>query len=97
MYTATSTHTAGCAAATAKPTAMIDDLIVRLSERSATCIVVTHNLPRAFRVATRMAMLYDGAILEEGTPDQFRSSKNPIVRQFIDGNPSGPLSQRAAS
>jgi phospholipid/cholesterol/gamma-HCH transport system ATP-binding protein len=76
-------------------TAMIDDLIVRLSERSTTCIVVTHNLASAFRIATRMAMLHDGAILEQGAPDAFRRSENPIVRQFIDGDPNGPLSQKA--
>jgi len=76
-------------------TALIDDLIVRLSERSTTCIVVTHNLASAFRIATRMAMLYDGAILEQGVPDAFRRSENPIVRQFIDGDPDGPLSPKA--
>jgi phospholipid/cholesterol/gamma-HCH transport system ATP-binding protein len=39
-----------------------------------------------------MAMLHDGAILEAGTPDEIRASKNPIVRQFIDGSSEGPLS-----
>jgi len=73
--------------------ALIDELIVGLREHDTTCLVVTHNLQSAFRIATRMAMLHEGAILEEGTPDEFRTSKNPIVRQFLDGDPEGPLSE----
>jgi phospholipid/cholesterol/gamma-HCH transport system ATP-binding protein len=73
-------------------TALIDELIVRLRGHDTTCLVVTHNLESAFRIATRLAMLHDGAILEEGPPDAFRATKNPIVRQFLDGDPEGPLS-----
>jgi phospholipid/cholesterol/gamma-HCH transport system ATP-binding protein len=74
-------------------TALIDELIMGLSEETTTCIVVTHNLTSAFRIATRVAMLHDGAILEEGRPDDFRRSTNPIVHQFVNGDPKGPLSQ----
>jgi phospholipid/cholesterol/gamma-HCH transport system ATP-binding protein len=77
--------------------AVVDELIVALSEASTTCIIVTHNLTSAFRIATRVAMLHDGAILEEGEPAVFRRSKNPIVRQFVDGEPHGPLSQGAGT
>jgi phospholipid/cholesterol/gamma-HCH transport system ATP-binding protein len=78
-------------------TAQIDELIVRLSEDATTCIVVTHNLTSAFRIATRMAMLHEGAILEEGPPEAFRGSDNPIVRQFITGATDGPLGQEAVA
>jgi phospholipid/cholesterol/gamma-HCH transport system ATP-binding protein len=78
-------------------TAMIDELIMRLGEASTTCVVVTHNLASAFRIATRVAMLHDGNILEDAEPDAFRRSENPIVRQFVNGDPNGPLSGSAAS
>jgi ABC-type transporter Mla maintaining outer membrane lipid asymmetry ATPase subunit MlaF len=77
--------------------ALIDELIVSLSEKSTTSIVVTHNLASAFRIATRVAMLHGGRILEEGEPDALRRSENPIVRQFVEGNPKGPLSQGAGA
>jgi phospholipid/cholesterol/gamma-HCH transport system ATP-binding protein len=38
-------------------------------------------------------MLYQGRIVEEGTPEEFRSSKNPIVCQFIEGRAEGPLTE----
>lgn len=77
--------------------ALIDELIVALSEDSTTCVIVTHNLTSAFRIATHVAMLHDGAILEEGVPAEFRRSKNPIVRQFVAGEAHGPLSQGAGT
>ena len=71
---------------------IIDELIVRLqAERDCTCIVVTHELRSAFRVATRLALLNDGKIVEEGTPEEFRSSRNPIVAQFLAGDAGGPI------
>jgi phospholipid/cholesterol/gamma-HCH transport system ATP-binding protein len=72
--------------------AVIDELIIDLKEKTgATCIVVSHELDSAFRVATRMAMLHEGKIIEEGTPDAFRHSNNPVVMRFIAGDAHGPL------
>lgn len=72
--------------------AVIDELIVDLTKKTrATSIVVTHELSSAFRVATRIAMLYRGRIIEEGTPEAFRASKNPVVEQFIEGRTKGPI------
>jgi len=72
--------------------AVIDELIVELSTRAqATSIVVTHELTSAFRVATRMAMLFQGRIIEEDRPEQFRKLKNPVVAQFIEGRTKGPI------
>ena len=71
---------------------IIEELIVRLqAERDCTCIVVTHELQSAFRVATRLALLYHGKIVEEATPKEFQSSGNAIVAQFLAGNVRGPL------
>jgi phospholipid/cholesterol/gamma-HCH transport system ATP-binding protein len=53
--------------------------------------VVTHELVSAFRVATRMAMLYRGRIIEEGEPKRFRQSSNPVLKQFMEGQVEGPI------
>jgi phospholipid/cholesterol/gamma-HCH transport system ATP-binding protein len=45
----------------------------------------------AFRVGTRMAMLYHGKIIEDGPPEQFKNSQNPVVRQFLSGSTEGPI------
>jgi phospholipid/cholesterol/gamma-HCH transport system ATP-binding protein len=79
-------------------TSRIDRLIVDLSDTTrATCIVVTHNMESAFRVASRMAMLHEGRIVEIATPDEIRRTRNPIVRQFVTGDPEGPLSEEDAA
>jgi phospholipid/cholesterol/gamma-HCH transport system ATP-binding protein len=71
---------------------VIDELIINLSEKSkVTSITVTHEMESAFRIATRMAMLYQGKIIEEGEPEQFKQSKNPVVAQFISGSTEGPI------
>jgi phospholipid/cholesterol/gamma-HCH transport system ATP-binding protein len=71
---------------------VIDELIVSLSEKSKiTSIIVTHEMESAFRIATRMAMLYRGKIIEDAPPDQFRQSQNPVVAQFLSGSTEGPI------
>ena len=45
----------------------------------------------AFRIATKMAMLYKGKIIEVGAPEQFRQSRNPVVAQFLSGSTEGPI------
>jgi phospholipid/cholesterol/gamma-HCH transport system ATP-binding protein len=52
-----------------------------------TVIVVTHELPSAFRIADRIAMLYKGSFRSVGTKDEIRSSQDPRVRQFLDRVP----------
>jgi phospholipid/cholesterol/gamma-HCH transport system ATP-binding protein len=71
---------------------VIDELIISLSEKSkVTCVVVTHEMDSAFRIATRMAMLYHGKIIEEGEPEKLKESKNPVVSQFLTGSTEGPI------
>ena len=71
---------------------VIDELIISLSEKSkVTSITVTHEMESAFRIATRMAMLYQGKIIEEAEPDEFKQSKNPVVAQFLSGSTEGPI------
>jgi phospholipid/cholesterol/gamma-HCH transport system ATP-binding protein len=71
---------------------VINELIISLSENSnVTSITVTHEMESAFRIGTRMAMLYQGKIIEEAEPEQFKQSKNPVVAQFLSGSTEGPL------
>ena len=66
----------------------LDELILLLKEAfQMTMVVVTHELPSAFRIADRIAMLYNGGFSAVGTKDQIRSSTNPHVRQFLDRVP----------
>ena len=76
--------------------ALIDELIIDLTERTkATSIIVTHLMDSAFHVATRMAMLHRGKIIEHGTPQQMKQSTNPIVVQFLSGSTKGPMLERS--
>jgi phospholipid/cholesterol/gamma-HCH transport system ATP-binding protein len=71
---------------------VIDELIINLSEQSkVTSIIVTHEMESAFRIGTRMAMLFQGKIIEDGPPEQFRQSTNPVVSQFLSGSTHGPI------
>ena len=71
---------------------VVDELIISLTEKSkVTSVIVTHEMDSAFRIATRMAMLYEGKIIEEGEPEKFKQSKNPVVAQFLSGSTEGPI------
>lgn len=71
---------------------VIDELIISLTEKSkVTSVIVTHEMDSAFRVATKMAMLYQGKIIEAGEPEQFKQSENPVVVQFLSGSTEGPI------
>ena len=73
---------------------VIDELIISLTEKTnTTSIIVTHEMESAFKVATRMAMLYQGKIIEDASPDQFRVSTNPVVHQFVTGTTEGPITE----
>ena len=63
----------------------VNHLIARLHQNlEVTSLVVTHDMRSAFSIATRMAMLHDGRIIETGTPEEFRQSAEPVVRRFLD-------------
>jgi phospholipid/cholesterol/gamma-HCH transport system ATP-binding protein len=71
---------------------VVHELIISLTEKSkVTSITVTHEMESAFRIATRMAMLYEGKIIEEGEPETLKQSKNPVVAQFLSGSTEGPI------
>ncbi len=73
--------------------AVIDKLTVDLSKKLLiTSVVVTHDMQSVFRIADRIAMLHKGKVVEVGTPEQIKATKNELVRQFIEGRPEGPVS-----
>lgn len=73
---------------------VIAELIVEMDKTlSTTTVTITHDMKVAFKIADRVAMLYKGRIVEEGTPEEFRRSTDPIVRQFIEGRAEGPLTE----
>lgn len=69
-------------------TTVIDRLILKMKkDLGVTSLVITHDMGSAYRVSDRIAMLYEGRVIEVGTPDQIRATENPIVRGFIEGKP----------
>jgi phospholipid/cholesterol/gamma-HCH transport system ATP-binding protein len=71
---------------------VINQLIRGLQERlGVTSVVVTHDLTSAFTVADRVAMLYGGKVIFQGTPDDVRRTTDPLMRQFIEGSSQGPI------
>ncbi len=70
----------------------INDLIIKgKQELGVTSIVVTHDMPSAFKIADRIAMLNGGQIVFTGTVDEVQNTDHPMVRQFIGGFSHGPL------
>lgn len=75
---------------------VISDVVAELIREmdhslNVTTVTITHDMKVAFKIADRVAMLYEGRIIEVGTPAEFQRSQDPIVRQFIEGRADGPL------
>ncbi len=70
----------------------INNLINRLHEKlKVTSVVVTHDMTSAYKIADRIAMLYEGQIIALGNPEEIKNSSNPVVHQFITGAALGPI------
>lgn len=68
--------------------AELDEVILLLKQTfQMTVIVVTHEMASAFRIADRIAMLYQGSFSLIGTKEEIKASRNPRVRQFLDRVP----------
>ena len=62
----------------------INDLVVRVNmELNITCLMITHDIPAAFRIAGRIAFLDQGYVIAEGTPGELTKSDHPMVKDFI--------------
>jgi phospholipid/cholesterol/gamma-HCH transport system ATP-binding protein len=71
---------------------VINNLIREMDEKlSVTSVTITHDMKSAYKIADKIAMLYQGKILEVGTPDEIRETPNLVVQQFITGSAVGPI------
>ena len=69
--------------------AVIDELMLRMRKQlGVTGVVITHDMRSAYTVGSRIAMLYDGRVRQVGTVDEIKHTKDPVVRQFIEGRAS---------
>ena len=72
----------------------INELIINTREvLRTTQVVVTHDMGSAYMVADRIAMLYEGKIIAEGTANDIQNSPDPVVQQFITGSTQGPITK----
>jgi len=56
-----------------------------------TAVIVSHEIPQIFSLATHVAMLHGGSIIMKGTSEEIQSSEDPIVKQFLSGSADGPI------
>jgi len=72
----------------------INELIKSLHDKlKVTSIVVTHDMKSAYKIADTIAMMYQGKIIAEGTPEEIQRTEHPVVHQFINGLAKGPITE----
>ena len=70
----------------------INNLIIDMRDKlKVTSIVVTHDMSSAYKVADSIAMFYHGQVIAEGSPEEIRNTTHPVVKQFINGEKDGPI------
>ena len=70
----------------------IDRLIVDTQKHTkATCVAISHDIESTFKIAQTVAMLYQGKIVEVGTPEEIKASKSPALQQFLQRKAEGPI------
>jgi phospholipid/cholesterol/gamma-HCH transport system ATP-binding protein len=83
-----------------EPTTGLDPIMIEAINRliidtqknfNLTCIVISHDLDSIFKIGQKIAMLNQGKIIEYGTPEEVRASRNPAVVQFLAGSIEGPI------
>jgi phospholipid/cholesterol/gamma-HCH transport system ATP-binding protein len=73
-------------------TTAIGNLMIEMRDDfGKTCISISHHIPNSMRVADKLAMLYQGKIIAEGSPEEIRADTNPILQQFVNGAVEGPF------
>ncbi|OGX16559.1 MAG: ABC transporter ATP-binding protein [Omnitrophica WOR_2 bacterium RBG_13_41_10] len=72
----------------------INELIKTMHDKlKVTSIVVTHDMKSAYSIADKIAMMYQGKIIAEGTPQEIQNTTHPVVHQFINGLAKGPITE----
>jgi len=73
-------------------TALVDEMVRDMRDKlGVTQVIVTHDMTSAYRTADKIAMLFEGEVIQYGTPEDIKSTTNPVVRQFIEGLTTGPI------
>lgn len=71
---------------------IIDNLIIKSSKSvGATTITITHDIASARKIADKIALLYQGKIIWQGTVKEMDKTDNPYIKQFINGEAEGPI------
>jgi len=74
---------------------VINDLIVDLHRKlNQTGVVITHDMRSAYKISNRIAMLYEGKIVQIDTPQAIQHSPDPVVHQFVTGSAQGPIQMK---
>ena len=74
---------------------VINDLIVDLHRKlKQTGVVITHDMRSAYKISNRIAMLYEGKIVQIDTPEAIQHSPDPVVHQFVTGSAQGPIQMK---
>ena len=77
-------------------TALLGELLMRRhAELGGTVLVVTHNVALARLISDHISLLWKGEIVMSGPTEAVFASDDPFVRQFLDGDPDGPLTMDA--
>lgn len=72
----------------------INELIKSLHDKlKVTSVVVTHDMKSAYKIADKIAMMYQGKIIAEGIPQEIQNTAHPVVNQFINGLAKGPITE----
>ncbi|MFQ5585858.1 MAG: ABC transporter ATP-binding protein [Thermodesulfobacteriota bacterium] len=71
--------------------AIAELMIDTQKQLKTTYIAITHDIALTYKTADKIAMLHEGKIVEEGSSDDIKASKNPVVRQFVEGKAEGPI------
>ncbi|MBK9115705.1 MAG: ABC transporter ATP-binding protein [Betaproteobacteria bacterium] len=71
---------------------VVGQLIRKLNDAlGITSVVVTHDVYESLKIVDYLYFVSEGRIIAQGTPDEVRHSADPFVRQFVDGEPDGPV------
>ena len=75
---------------------VINELINYLREKTGTSgLVITHDMPSAYKIADRISMLHQGRLIFTGSPEEVRTTDDPVVSQFVHGRAHGPITEGA--
>ncbi len=70
----------------------INELIIEMRGKlNVTSVAITHDMKSAYKIADRIAMLYNGLIIGSGTSDEIKNTSDPVIKQFITGSAVGPI------